>query len=305
MIATQATQAKQATLAKSRVAFENILFATDFSSASNVALPYAAEMARTFGAKLIALHVKEPVNYALSPEVWASAEAACEFEMDELRKQLKQEGAGVSTEVLAGEGGLWPALASLLEARRIDLVVLGTRGRTGIGKALLGSQAEEILRRATCPVLTVGPHAAAEGARGAQPKSILFATDFGPASTAAAALAVSLAEHYQSKLTMLHVLRNLRRNETAVPEIFEDSDKRNLEELVPTGANLAHAPHFIVEEGEPPEKILQVAERVSADLIILGVHKMSGVPGAATHLPIATIHQVVAHAACPVLTVHP
>jgi nucleotide-binding universal stress UspA family protein len=299
-----ATQAKQATPAKPRSAFKTILFATDFSPASNVALPYATDLARTFGAKLIALHVTEPANYALAPEFYASAEAACELEMNALRSQLRHQWPGLVTEVLEGEGGLWPALSSLLQARKIDLIVLGTRGRTGIGKALLGSQAEEILRRTTCPVLTVGPHAAAEGAKGTRPESILFATDFGPASAAAAPLAVSLAEQYQAKLTLLHVLKNPRRNEIAAPEAFEDADKHKLEELLPAGADLAHAPHVIVEEGEPKDKILQVANRVAADLIVLGVHKTNGVPGAATHLPIATIHHVVAHAACPVLTVH-
>jgi len=296
--------ATQVAPSKPRVAFETILFATDFSSSSNVALPYAADLARSFGSQLLALHVKEPANYALSPEVWASAEAACDLEMDVLRTRLKHEGTGITTEVLEGEGGLWPALASVLESRQIDLIVLGTRGRTGIGKALLGSHAEEILRRATCPVLTVGPHVMPDEARGTQPASILFATDFGPASAAALPFALSLAERYHAKVTLLHVLKNLRRNETAVPEIFEEADLRKLRELVPNAADLVHAPHYIVEEGDPQEKILAVAERVSADLIVLGAHKPNGLTGAATHLPFATVHHIVAHAACPVLTVH-
>jgi len=294
----------QAAQTKPLVTFQSILFATDFSSASNVALPYAADLARTFGAKLLALHVKEPANYALSPEVWASAEAACDLEMDVLRTRLKHEGTGLTTEVLEGEGGLWPALASALEGRKVDLIVVGTRGRTGIGKALLGSHAEEILRRATCPVLTVGPHAAPEEGQGTSPASILFATDFGPASAAALPFAISLAEKYQAKLTLLHVLKNMRRNEIAVPEIFEESDLRNLRDLIPSGLDLLPVPHYIVEEGEPAQKILEVADRTSADLIVLGAHKLARVPGAATHLPIATVHNVVARARCPVLTVH-
>ena len=84
-------------------------------------------------------------------------------------------------------------------------MVVGTRGRAGIGKALLGSVAEEILRHAPCPVLTVGPQACHETGRRGRMASILFATDFGAASLAAAPIAVSLAEEYQAKLTFLHV----------------------------------------------------------------------------------------------------
>jgi nucleotide-binding universal stress UspA family protein len=295
-----ATQTAQAVHTKKELVFRNVLFATDFSSASNSALPYAVELARTFGAKLFALHVKEPINYALSPELWETAEAACGMEMDILRTRLAREGVGITTEILEDEGGLWPALAATVEIRKIDLIVLGTRGRTGIGKALLGSHAEEILRRTKCPVLTVGPHCE----KGSKPTSILFATDFGPASTTAAPVAVALAEEYRAKLTLLHVLKNMRRGEIAVPEIFEESDIRKLRELVPDDAQLPSAAHYLVEEGEPMDKILEVAARTDAALIVLDVHQPKNVTGAATHLPIATVHHVVAHAACPVLTVH-
>jgi len=62
-------------------------------------------------------------------------------------------------------------------------------------------------------------------------------------------------------------------------------------------------PHYVVQYGVPAEKILEEADARDADLIVLGVHNPEGVPGAASHLPIATVHNVIAHATAPVLTV--
>jgi nucleotide-binding universal stress UspA family protein len=293
----------QATQMKQRVTFRHILFATDFSAAANLALPYAAGLARSFGAKLYALHVKEPANYALPPELWQPAQLADDREVQRLRDAVNRDFPEITPEVLEGEGGVWQALASVIETLPIDLVVVGTRGRTGVEKVLLGSQAEEVLRRATCPVLTVGPHAQPEDGKRGKIASILYATDFGFASLAAAPIAVSLAEEYQAKLTLLHVIENRDARRTAAPEEFGENSERHLRALVPGEANFWCAPNFVVEQGLPADKILEVARRTNADLIVLGVHKPEGVPGASTHLPIATVHHIVARAECPVLTV--
>jgi nucleotide-binding universal stress UspA family protein len=79
--------------------------------------------------------------------------------------------------------------------------------------------------------------------------------------------------------------------------------RRGYETLVPSEAGFWCAPHFIVEQGLPKEKILETARRTNADLIVLGARTPEGVPGASTHLSIATVHHIVANAECPVLTV--
>ncbi|HEY6386038.1 MAG TPA: universal stress protein [Candidatus Acidoferrum sp.] len=292
-----------ATQMKQRITFRNILFATDFSSAANSAMPHAASLARSFDSKLFAMHVKEPIDYAVPPEMWASAEQACEMELQQLRDSMNRDFPELKPEVLESEGGLWPALVSAVEKYKIDLIVVGTRGRTGIGKALLGSQAEEILRYAPCPVLTIGPKAVFEEETRGKLTSVLCATNFGPASLAAANIAVSLAEENQCRLTLLHVIEKRSVNELFNAEEFGESSERHLRELVPEEANSWCAPHFLVEMGVPTDKILEVAHRIHAGMIVLGVHTPEGVPGAATHLPIATVHHIVAHAACQVLTV--
>jgi nucleotide-binding universal stress UspA family protein len=292
-----------ATQMKQRVTFRNILFATDFSAAANLAMPYAAGLARSFGAKLYALHVQEPANYALPPEMWQTVQLTREKEAQILHEAVKHDFPEVTAEVLVGEGGVWAAIEAAIKTYRIDLVVVGTRGRTGVEKVLLGSQAEEVLRLATCPVLTVGPEAQSHDGKRGKITSILYATNFGRASLAAAPLAVSLAEEYQARLTLLHVIENREAHDLAIPEEFGESSERVLRALVPDEAKFWCAPHFIVEQGVPEDKILEVAHRVGAELIVLGSHKPAGIRGASTHLSIATVHKVVAHADCPVLSV--
>jgi nucleotide-binding universal stress UspA family protein len=294
---TATTQMKQ------RVTFRNILFATDFSAAANLAMPYAAGLAKSFGAKLYALHVQEPANYALPPEIWQTVQLTREKEGQILRDAVKHDFPEVKAEILEGEGNVWGAIEAAIKMYRIDLIVVGTRGRTGVEKILLGSQAEEVLRRAPCPVLTVGPGAHSHNGKPAKIASILYATNFGAASLAAAPLAVSLAEEYQARLTLLHVVENRDVSDLVGPGEFGESSERVLRALVPDEAKFWCAPHFMVEQGVPEDKILEVAHRVGAELIVLGSHKPEGMRGAATHLSMATVHKVVRQAECPVLSV--
>lgn len=290
--------------AKQRVTFENILLATDFLPATNAAMSYAAGLARSFGANLYALHVTEPTNYALPPQMCAGMQTAVETEKQGLREKLHHDFPEVTPEIIEAEGDVWRAVATAIEKYEIDLVVLGTRGRTGLEKVLLGSKAEEILRRVQCPVLTVGPDSRAKLGIYGKIASILYATHFGPASLKASRIAVSLAEEYQAKLTVLTV-RPQDRNETqtCLKEEVGEACEEELRGLVPEDAQL-WGTRFMVEYGnDPAEKILERARRAEADLIILGAHKLEGVGGAATHLPTTTIHRVVAHANCPVLTI--
>jgi nucleotide-binding universal stress UspA family protein len=121
----------------------------------------------------------------------------------------------------------------------------------------------------------------------------------------ASRIAVSLAEEYQARLTVLTVLPPERNDTQAgLKEEIAEASEEELRRLVPEEAKLWCTPRFMVEYGNhPAEKILHRAEADEVDLIVLGAHKPEGVPGAATHLPIATVHSVVAHANCPVLTI--
>jgi nucleotide-binding universal stress UspA family protein len=295
---------KQAKQTKQRVTFENILFATDFLPAANAAMPYAVGLAKSFEANLYAMHVTEPIDYALPPEMWVGMQTAVETEKKHLREELRRNFPEGTLRIIEAEGDVATALATAIEKYEIDLIVLGTRGRTGFEKVLLGSKAEEILRRAHCPVLTVGPDVPDSlGTRG-KIASILYATHFGTASLKASRIAVSLAEEYLAKLTVMTVLLPGRNDKQGgLKEEIAEACEEELRGLVPEDAKLWCTPHFMVEYGNhPADKILHRAQEIGADLIILGAHKPEGLPGAATHLPTVTIHQVVAHANCPVLT---
>ena len=282
---------------------KTILFATDFSDAAERAQSYATGLANRFRAKLIVVHAKQPPNYALPPESWRSADAADALKMQELRKLLLKSMPGLASEFCVGEGTTWQVVESALEKNTVDLIVVGTRGRTGAVKLLLGSQAEAILRRVSCPVLTVGPHAQTITGGEKELQEVLYATDFSPESQAAAPYAISITLALQAHLSLLHVVEEPKVGELVHPADVMFSSEPLLRSLISEDAKFWREPRYLVERGVAAEKILEVAAHIPASFIVLGVRKPAGVPGAATHLGIGMAHKVVAAARCPVLTV--
>lgn len=177
--------------------------------------------------------------------------------------------------------------------------MLGSHGRGPIGKVLLGSVAEEVLRHATCPVLTVGPDAV-PGLLEHEPLSrVLFATEFSEGSLRAFPYALSIAEENNVELILMHVMQRLQ----PIPveywkELLADYRQR-LWQLVPNDANLWCKPQVVVEIGAAAETIVRTAHDRQVDLIAMGVHRAGSI---ASHLPWTLVHSVVRHAPCPVLT---
>jgi nucleotide-binding universal stress UspA family protein len=134
-------------------------------------------------------------------------------------------------------------------------------------------------------------------------KEILYATDFSPESLAALPFAVSLAQEHQARLTLLHVVGQAKVGELVHAEQYAESTLRRLRALVPAEAEPWCEPNCRVEHGPEVEKIMEVANALGADLIVLGVRGAHGGVGAATHLLQSVAHQVVVQARCPVLTV--
>ncbi len=288
---------------QTRIDIKNVLVATDFSAAGRSALPYAGDIAQRYGANLYALHVRpSTVNPMTQRADWSALIEAAEKETKAQERMLRESIPWMEMEVVIREGDLWSELTSVIEENNIDLLVVGTRGRTGIRKFFLGSVAEEIFRKAPCPVLTVGPSCASEFRRG-QISEILCAVSFNSESKKDVEYALSLAQEFQARLTMLHVITQPNFGEIVTPEQLKTACQHLLRDLVPSASEEWCKTRFLVEQGPIAEKILDVADRSETDLIVLGVRKPAGLPGAATHLPIATAHKVVSHANCPVLTV--
>jgi len=294
----------KAATAKAAVGFRNILYATDFSIAAANAIPYVKRITKHYEAHLVALHVHPPVvNPMTPPETWVADVEAQEARDQWSREDLARTFAGIPLEVQIEEGGIQENLRAAIEKHQTDLVVLGTRGRTRLGKLVLGSVAEEIFRAATCPVLTVGPHVDSSRGEDGQIRAILYATDLTSESQVAAEYAVSLAQEFQARLVLLHVVPEQTPNDLVMGSDVVQSTKKMLQKLVPDEAKTWSKTEYYVERGNPAEKILELAQLRESDIIVLGVKPEHGIPGAATHLPITTVHKVVSRATCPVLTV--
>ncbi len=291
----------KAVQARTGIALKNILFATDFSAASDAAAPIAIQIARHYGAKVYGVHVNRFDDYtAAAPNAWAAMAEAAEKETKEDAGRLNERLQGIEHEAVIGEGNIWEVVSNLIKDKEIDLVVLGTRGRTGLGRALLGSVAEQILRQAPCPVLTVSPHVNLWSDEYAKMREILYTTDLVADFPIAAPYAVSLAQENQAHLVLLHVIEDAKAGDLVDSPEVVDVKERKLQQLVSQQAGLWCDPTYIVEQGPAAEKILDVAKRRHTDLIVLGARPAKGL---ATHLNMGTVHKVVSQATCPVLTV--
>ena len=290
--------------AKVRIQLKNIVFATDFSPVSMAALPFVANLARGYGAKVWGFHVISPNVYPVPPSlVTPTPDENSAVVAERLGASLSEHLGDIPQEVIIAYGETWSALASMIEKNDIDLVVIGTHGRGGLGRTLLGSVAESVFRQCPCPVLTVGPKVSKHLDQPLVTKEILFATDLTPVSKAAAEHAISLAQELQAHIVLLHVIEPPKAGELTGPGDFVSSTVKLLRDLVPAEAELWCKPEIAVEYGDPAEVILEVADRRHAHLIVMGVRKPKGSLGVATHFARAIAHRVVSEAKCPVLTV--
>jgi nucleotide-binding universal stress UspA family protein len=289
--------------AKTRIALKNILYMSDFSAIAENAAAYAVEVARRFEAKVFAVHVRPLEIYGMAPpESWAILRDAAEVQAKEEALRLDELFCGVPHASIVEEGDIWQVLSALIDHKSIDLVVMGTHGRRGLQKMLLGSVAEKVLRRAPCPVLTVGPDVHPDVQRPAEMKRILFATDFSGASEVAAAYALSLAQENQGVLDIVHIVEPQKTGGAAHSPDLVSGCAARMRSLIPADAELWCELNILIEVGQPAEQILNVARAHRSQLIVLAVKAASNVT-AATHLPWAVAHRIISSAECPVFTV--
>ena len=280
--------------ASTPVKLENILLATDFSPSSDTALLYSLSIARRFGSHVYLVHVvsagssQQAVN-----DAWREAHT-------EVTNQLIAGTLhGIPHNVLVEQGDVWEVLSGLIERRHIDLLVVGTRGRTGVWKLLMGSTAERLFRQASCPVLTVGPGTQAPSVETGTRK-ILFSTGFAQHSLNAGGYALALARQQQARVGMMTVVTDLSNDSPERRQQLVAEHRQRLSDLVPPDAGLAAAPEVFVEFGTAAEAILNVATQWKPDLIVLGIRQPAAF---ARRVKWATAYEVVCKAPCPVLTV--
>jgi nucleotide-binding universal stress UspA family protein len=286
-----------------RIALKNILFATDFSPHANAALPYVLSIANRFGARIYGAYALPAYDYLfVSPEAWPGYIQQEEELREDAVRRLEDQLRGVPHESLFGMGLIWDVLRRFIHQYDIDLVVVGSHGRTGARKLLMGSVAEQIVRQSPCPVLVVGPNVRHQRNSATEFNQVLLATDFGEESQAAALCALSIAQEHQSHLSLVHVQDRVPAKASA-PAYDVDSAMQRIRDLVPEDAELQHRPEYYVPSGPPADQILKFCADHGVDLIVMGVHRNSRTVNAVTHFLHTTAQDLVAHAPCPVLMV--
>jgi nucleotide-binding universal stress UspA family protein len=232
----------------------------------------------------------------------AEASEEEEFAQSEMQK-LDSQLSGVAHETnLEWGGNIWATVAQAIQENHADLLVLGTRGRTGAEKLVLGSVAEEVFRKSIAPVLTIGPSISRSAHSNREFHRVLIATDFKPSANAAARYAISFAQESQARLILLHVIRKRRGAPKSSPNGSIAEIMHRLSAMVPEDAELYCRPEPVVEYGDPATSILRAAKDRGADLIVLGVHPGGLELTQKIHLECATAHKVIVHSTCPVLT---
>jgi len=289
------------------ISLKNVLYLTDFSESSEAALPIALGIAQKYNAKVCTLHVILPDPYAYAtPDAAQSVIQASQEAAKEQMRQIEAKLTGIPQETITVRApAVWPSVEFAIARYQIDLLVIGTRGRTGLSQHVMGSVAEVIFRCSPVPVMTVGPGVPRSEERAIHLRRVLYATDFTPDSLAAGRYAVSIAQENEGQLILLHVVPHYDQGSKPPEERLSVAEAiHRLDAVVPSSARLRRRPETSIAHGDPAKNILETAHARAADLIVLGIHRTKHLL-AATHLHATTAHKIVACAECPVLTVRP
>jgi nucleotide-binding universal stress UspA family protein len=297
--------------------FARILAPLDFSSTATDALRFVRSMARETGARVDLLHVIPPL--ALPAETSHLPEGWSRYE-DERRREAAQRlaalaaaetGQDVRTRLIVRIGDPAAVIVDTARARRSDLLVVSTHGRSGLTRFFLGSTAEAVVRHAPCPVLTVRRRVLARSGAALRPMSerinrILVPVDFSAPSEAAVRHAVEFAQRFGASLRLLHVVRRIevpirlaRDAGRLQAAVYLDGEERLTawaQRVVPAGVEMKH----VVAVGEPYEVITGMARQEKLDLIVISTHGHSGLNRLFLG---STAERIVRHAACPVLVI--
>jgi nucleotide-binding universal stress UspA family protein len=291
-----------------------ILYATDLSPASEPAWDEAKRLGRLFDAEILLLHVVAPLPILplegyVPPQVYedliGSARSDAQERLDRLLGSVA--GSGLKTRIRLEEG---PPASRILEAATQEaaaLLIVGTHGRTGLERIVLGSVADRMVRQATCPVLTVRP-TPGRGPR-SEIRRICYATDFSPTARAAWPWVVALAGATGAMVDLVHVtfqpIPDHHLPSEAIgrmAQFLHDQGRVEAERFLERSTLSRERVEVRLTQGVPGEQIVRRAQDGDADLVVMGTHGWSGV----VRWMLGSVAQhVIQTAPCPVLTVGP
>jgi nucleotide-binding universal stress UspA family protein len=272
----------------SKLRFKTIAVATDLSDAASAALRYARAMALVYQAELLVVHVTDPVVYAFSLEV-PSLVTSDSTALGELKK-IEQETRAMNITIrsVVGTGIACDRILEAVRNHHADLLVLGTKAKTEVGRIALGTVARQLLAKAHCPILTISPDALESLPWAGCWRRVIAGTDFSPASIRALRCAHQAALR---QLILLHVCESLESKAPAhLLEILRFLAPFNESHTVPV--------EHIVTTGPAGPLIAKYAKRYGADLVVLGSPENELTE---KDFATSTVVQVIAEVKCAVL----
>jgi len=290
--------------------FKSILCPIDFSEFSVVAYHYALSLAGHYKSKLVLLHAVELrkypyADYAASAGDFASfCKALCEGGSAKLHEFLKKHAhARIEVKTIVDQGSAPDLILSVAHAHDAELIVMGTHGRRGLDRLVLGSTTDRVMRHASCPVLVVSDpshNAMTTGPEGRHfLRRILYCTDFSSNSQRALGYAVSVTEEYDAELMMLHVVEGHR--DPVKAQALAAACQQQLEKLVPRSKHKDLKLKTVVRFGKPYLEIVQQARDAQTSMITMTARGGDVLDRAIFG---STTYRVIQLGPCPVLAVH-
>lgn len=277
-----------------RLSIRNIAIATDFSPWSDRATQHGLLIASQYGATVHILHAVRRSEFWLVPDMLVPLDELADHDSEDLiaRLQAKHSLEGLDYRCWNLHGEV-PVLGDFVRDHKIDLLVLGTRGRKGISKLLMGSVAEDISRCVSCPVLTVGPCSRQASAK-LELESVLFATDLSRGADAAMPYALAAAKTWRAGIDVLHVCSG----ESCTCEHRMEVSVNSLRAMGGCEAGPSVRGHVV--KGEPSSKVLEFAAQHKENLIVLGLDNHRALFAGP---PLSHAYRIISQARCPVLSV--
>ena len=294
---------------------QKILFPTDFSRCAEQALAHAVFLAEKYEAEIHVLHVitifkDQPSvvsnEIAETKEMVRQLEDVAEKQLNKILDSHSSNDIKITTEIKRGISAA-PTILEYASENKVSLIVMGTHGRRGLGHLLLGSAAEEVVRLAPCPVLTI--RELKEPKSVMQVNNILVPIDFSNHSEKALTYASEIAQSYNAQLQVLHIIEETMHpafslsGKSSVFDLFpgiEDDSRRRAERMLKEVVSDKIKSSIYIKGGRAASDIINFAKENSTDLIVIATHGLTGLE----HMLLGSVtEKVVRMAHCPVFTV--